>query len=413
MLLHSMSIQLHQGDCLNVLKAFPDEKVDLIYLDPPFFTQKIQSLRTRDRQKVFKFSDVWRSFDDYGEFLFDRLKEMRRVLAPTGSIFFHCDSNGSTISRLILDDLFGRNMFRAEIIWHYRRWSNSQRTLLPSHQNIYFYSKTDNYKFNKILHDYSSSTNVDQILQKRKRDQFGKSVYARDEKGTPLPNGDKKGVPLNDVWDIPFLNPKAKERVGYPTQKPILLLERIIRLTTDEANSVLDPFCGSGTTIVAAKLLGRHAIGIDSSAEAIELAKRRLKDPTRTDSPLLQAGRESYRTADEQALSILSGLDIIPVQRNKGIDAFVSAGLDAPVPIRVQRIHESIIEAASALRKASESKRVSAKILIAMNADFDLDISAAFPDIIIIDSPAKNIRKVLRSIEATQTKPISTAASQC
>jgi site-specific DNA-methyltransferase (adenine-specific) len=146
-----MKTTVHQGDCLEVLKKMPAGRFDLVYLDPPFFTQKIQTLGTRDRKKVFKFADIWKSSDSYGEFLFARLQELHRVLAPSGSIFFHCDSNASAIARLILDEVFGHEMFRSEIIWYYRRWSNSQRALLPSHQTIYFYSKTENYKFNQIL----------------------------------------------------------------------------------------------------------------------------------------------------------------------------------------------------------------------------------------------------------------------
>jgi site-specific DNA-methyltransferase (adenine-specific) len=399
-----MKAAVHLGDCLEVLRSFPSDQVDLIYLDPPFFTQKIQRLGTRDRQKAFTFSDVWKSADAYGEFLFDRLREMRRVLALSGSIFFHCDNNASPIARIILDELFGRDMFRAEIIWHYRRWSNSQRTLLPSHQNIYFYSKTERYKFHNLRQGYSTSTNIDQILQRRKRDEFGKAVYARDENGTPLSNGDKKGVPMSDVWDIPFLNPKAKERVGYPTQKPILLLERIIEIATDEGDCVLDPFCGSGTTLVAAQLLGREGIGIDMSTEAIDLTKERLSNPTRTESNLLQAGRESYRTADEQALTLLKGLDIIPVQRNKGIDAFIRAGLDAPIPVRVQRPNEPLLEAAIALQKASQTKQVPAMVLVATSADLGFDISSDFPQIIIVESPSMLINKGLTAITKSKSQ---------
>lgn len=98
---------------------------------------------------------------------------------------------------------------------------------MPSHQNIYFYSKTKDFKFNTIYTPYSETTNVDQILQRRTRDEHNKSIYGVDEKGQSKFADKKKGVPLNDVWEIPYLNPKAKERVGYPTQKPVLLLERI------------------------------------------------------------------------------------------------------------------------------------------------------------------------------------------
>ncbi len=168
-----------------------------------------------------------------------------------------------TWSCALLDEVFGSENFRSEIIWHYRRWSNSQRGLLPAHQTILYYSKTDTYTFNEKLTEYSLATNVDQILQRRSRDDSNKSVYDRDENGNVVSNGPKRGVPLSDVWDIPFLNPKAKERTGYPTQKPLLLLERIISLATNEGDCVLDPFCGSGTTLVAAQSLNRTAMGVD------------------------------------------------------------------------------------------------------------------------------------------------------
>jgi site-specific DNA-methyltransferase (adenine-specific) len=181
-----MRAKVYQGDCLEIIKTIKDETIDLVYSDPPFFTQKVQKLSARTRDKEFSFSDVWKSVDDYGDFLLARLREFKRVLCSTGSLFFHCDHNASHIARLMLDEVFGREMFRSEIIWHYRRWSNSQKNLLPSHQTIFFYSKTDTYKFNRLYEDYSPSTNVDQILQLRKRDDFGKAVYAIDENGNAL-----------------------------------------------------------------------------------------------------------------------------------------------------------------------------------------------------------------------------------
>ena len=395
-----MTMQIHLGDCLEITKQIPDEKIDLIYLDPPFFTQKIQKLGTRDRSKEFKFNDLWKSIDTYAEFLYLRLLEFKRVLASTGSIFFHCDHNASHIVRLILDEVFGQDMFRAEIIWHYRRWSNSQKTLLPSHQNIYFYTKTGDYKFNQIYEDYSPSTNIDQILQKRKRDEFGKAVYARNENGIPLSNGDKNGVPMNDVWDIPFLNPKAKERVGYPTQKPVLLLERIIQISTEEGDTILDAFCGSGTALVAAALLNRNGIGIDISPEAIEITKLRLETPSKTTSHLLEVGREAYKVADEEALAHLKGLDFVPVQRNNGIDAFLKMGNGSgSIPVRVQRDGESLMDAAFALHKAAKTKNVPAMILIATQIDLGFNISDLFSDIIIIDSTANAINKLIQKLK--------------
>jgi site-specific DNA-methyltransferase (adenine-specific) len=157
---------------------------------------------------------------------------------------------------------------------------------------------------------------------------------------------------------IPYLNPKAKERTGYPTQKPLLLLERIITLTTDPGDLILEPFCGSGTTLVAAKLLGRHAIGIDISEQAILLSQERINNPIKTESALLNKGRDAYLNADKEALAILTGLDYIPVQRNEGIDALLKQEfLGKPVPIRVQRRNETFMDAANKLFLADQKKR--------------------------------------------------------
>ena len=152
-----------------------------------------------------------------------------------------------------------------------------KKGLLNAHQVIYFYSKTTDFKFNHIFGDYSPTTNIDQIFQKRMRDENGKTKYKTNVGGGYELIDNKKGVPLSDVWNIPYLNPKANERVGYPTQKPILLLEKIIQLVTNEGDIVLDPFCGSGTTLVAAKLLNRKFVGIDISDDAIQLTQERLK----------------------------------------------------------------------------------------------------------------------------------------
>ena len=202
-------------------------------------------------------------------------------------------------------------------------------------------------------------------MQLRVRDEHGVSTYATDKEGNVIFGGEKKGVPLSDVWDIPFLNPKAKERTGYPTQKPVLLLERIIELTTDRGDLILDPFSGSGTTLVAAKILGRNYIGIDSSKEAVELAQSRLYEPKKTESALLKQGRDSYINANKDALAVLNGLDLLPVQRNAGIDAFLKIRADGSlVPIKVQRNTETITDAARKLERAVISKKSIMGILV-------------------------------------------------
>lgn len=361
---------VHLGDCLEVLDQIEDASIDLIYLDPPFFTQKIQRLSDRSGSYSFSFGDIWLGKEEYASYMFDRIVKLKKKLKPTGSIFFHCDKSASHLVRLMLDYVFGESCFRSEIIWFFRRWSNSKNGLLPSHQNIFWYSASENYKFNKIFGDYSSSTNVDQLMQRRVRDGRGKAVYDRDEAGEVISNGAKQGVPLSDVWEIPYLNPKAKERTGYPTQKPVLLLERIIEICTSEGDVVLDPFCGSGTTLVAAKLLNRAYIGIDQSEDAIALTKKRLDNPVKTESRLLEVGRDSYETHDQYAATILKGLDYIPVQRNKGMDGVLKATSDGlPVFVRVQRANETAIDAVASIRRAAKNKGGCKLIVVCTHPD--------------------------------------------
>lgn len=400
------------GDCLPIMETIDDASIDLAYLDPPFFTNKRHRSVTRDRAREFSFSDVWSGLTDYAEFMAFRLRQVRRVLKDTGSIFVHCDKNANFLLRALLDDVFGEDQFRSEIIWTYRRWSNSAKGLLPAHQTIFFYSKTDHFKFNRIYCPYSETTNVDQILQLRSRDEHGISAYAFDDFGEPIYGSEKKGVPLSDVWEIPFLNPKAKERTGYPTQKPVLLLERVIEIATESEDIVLDPFCGSGTTLVAAKLLGRRSIGIDSSREAVDLARSRLSLPQKTESALLQKGRAAYANADEKALSILTGLDCVPVQRNAGIDAFLKmpAG-NSPIPIRVQRENEPLSEAVNKLTKAAKSKHAARAILVRTHEDVGLVFDAEIPDfVILVDSASYRISGMTEElISSASDSPYSLA----
>ncbi|BAD63361.1 adenine-specific DNA methylase [Shouchella clausii KSM-K16] len=365
-----MSIFL--GDCLEQLKKIPDESVDLIYLDPPFYTQKTQKLKTRDNQKEYYFEDSWESIQEYFNFIKVRLEECHRVLKKTGSIFLHCDKSASHYLRVALDEVFGMDKFQSEIIWAYKRWSNSKVGLLNNHQTIYFYSKTKKFKFNKIYTDYSATTNIDQILQERVRDENAKSVYKVDENGKPIIGKEKKGVPLSDVWNIPFLNPKAKERTGYPTQKPILLIEQILKLVTDEGDKVLDPFCGSGTTLVTANIMNRKYIGIDISEDAIQLTKQRLENPIKTSSHLLNKGEKEYLTKTEEELSILNSINARPVQRNSGIDGFLKEYYqDKPVPVKIQKLNETLEEAIDKLLFASKKRDCVLKVLIRTNRKTD------------------------------------------
>lgn len=385
------------GDCLELLKRFDENSIDLIYLDPPFFTNTIQKLKTRDGNKEFSYKDIWKSNNEYAEFLYDRLLELKRVLKNTGSIFVHCDKNSTHIIKMLLDDIFGLKQFQSEIIWYYKRWSNSKKGLLSSHQTIYFYSKTQNFKFKTIYTDYSETTNIDQILQKRVKDNNGKTIYARDEKGNTINSDIKKGVPLSDVWEIPYLNPKANERVGYPTQKPILLLERIIEIASEEGDMILDPFCGSGTTLVAGKLNNRKVIGMDISQDAVNLANARLQNPIKSESNLLKNGKESYNNVDNSVKNLLHDIEYVPVQRNNGIDAILKATYqNSPILIRIQKEYETLEEAIKQLQKAVEVKNSKKAFLIRTN-----DIKSSFEydkynnKIEIINSTSFGLKKVL------------------
>ena len=338
-------------DCLNALRSIGDMSIDMVYLDPPFFTQKKQALKDSCGME-YAFSDVWVSKADYLQFIKTRLIAIKRVLKETGTIFLHCDSTAAHYLKVMLDEIFGEDNFRSEIIWSYKRWSNSKKGLLSGHQTIFFYSKTKEYKFKTLYCDYSPTTNLDQILQERARNEKGKASYKRDNEGNVVFGREKQGVPLSDVWEIPFLNPKAKERTGYPTQKPIELLERIIKISTDEGDVVLDPFCGSGTTLVAAKLLGRRYIGIDINSAAVDLTEKRLNAPVKTEE-----------------MAILSQFDCDIVQRNKGIDAILKKHyLNAPVALKIQKPDESIAQAIKLLHGAGEKRNCSFLVLILQNS---------------------------------------------
>ena len=384
-----------QGDCKLEFKKIDDELVNLIYLDPPFFTQKKQSLKTRDNAKEYSFDDTWENMNDYKKYIQDRLVECKRVLKKTGSIFLHCDRSASHYLRIALDEVFGEKNFRSEIVWSYKRWSNAKKGLLNSHQIIFFYSKTSNFKFNSIFENYSATTNIDQIFQKRVRDKNGKTKYKNNGDGDVELVSEKKGVPLSDVWEIPYLNPKAKERVGYPTQKPIILLERIIEIASDEGDIVLDPFCGSGTTLVAAKLLKRNYIGIDASSDAVELTKSRLENPIKSESKLLQNGKESYLNQDDEVIEILEQINAVPVQRNKGIDGFLRLnGSMVPIPVKIQKESETIDEAVQYLIKACQTNNYTKKILIKTHSNqnqmlFELPTKRREEGLIVVESIEK------------------------
>lgn len=379
--------QILQGQCGDLMKDIETSQVDLVYFDPPFFTQKAHTLSDRFTAKTYGFSDRFDSLDEYLSLIEETLDQSKRVLKETGSVFLHCDRTASHHIRIVLDKVFGERNFQSEIVWSYKRWSNAKKGLLNSHQIIFFYSKTANFKFNPIYTDYSPTTNLDQILQERERNGNGKSAYKKDDNGHIVIGKEKKGVPLADVWDIPYLNPKARERTGYPTQKPVLLLNQIIRIATDEGDLVLDPFCGSGTTCVSAKLMGRSYLGFDISKEAVELAQQRLNEMIISDSNLLNKGIDDYLEKTEKEIALLTEINAFPVQRNSGIDGFLREHFQGkPVPVKIQGEGEPVEESIRKLQRASVGKKYLMKIVIQTNKSearplFDLET-----DVLVIKS---------------------------
>jgi hypothetical protein len=203
---------------------------------------------------------------------------MHRILKPTGNIFLHCDWHADAYIRIdILENIFGSENFRNEIIWYYRRWSAASNNFQRMHDNIYWFSKkTKDFTFNKPLQEYSDPSLIETTVRGVVN---GKLQRLKNSDGTYIQRTkENEGVLMHDVWtDINFIPPTSKERIGYPTQKPEALLERIIKCASNEGDIVLDPFVGGGTTITVADKLNRKWIGIDQSVAAVKVSDLRLK----------------------------------------------------------------------------------------------------------------------------------------
>ena len=266
------------GDNLEIMKTMDSETIDLIYLDPPFFSNRNYEVVWGDEGEVRSFQDRWAGgIEHYIAWLKERVIEMHRILKPTGSIFLHCDWHANAYIRTeILDRIFGYNHFVNEIVWYYyNKFQGNINRLAANFDTIFWYSKGNKFVFNK---------------QKEKRDEPVKQIKrVWDKENSKIVNAkDKSGKvqyietdekTIDNVWRISMLQPAdKKERIGYPTQKPETILERIILLASNEGDSVLDPFVGGGTTVVVADKLNRKWIGIDQSVAAIKVSDLRLKN---------------------------------------------------------------------------------------------------------------------------------------
>jgi site-specific DNA-methyltransferase (adenine-specific) len=211
----------------------------------------------------------------YLTYMAQRIVEMHRVLKSTGSLYLHCDPTASHYLKSLLDSIFGKNNFRNEIVWHYKKWAAAQKDFVRNHDTVFRYSKSKEYTHNQLFAPRAEST-----LRR-----FGtKKIMsgAKDKRGKRIPSitldEDSVGVKMSDVWEIPIIAPSAHERTGYPTQKPLALLKRIILASSNEDDIIMDPFCGCATTCVAAQQLGRRWIGIDIEKNVVNILVDRLSD---------------------------------------------------------------------------------------------------------------------------------------
>lgn len=293
--------RLFFGDNLHVMRMLPSESIDLIYLDPPFFSGRNYNVIFGDANEVRSFTDIWEDgMPGYLMWLNARLLEMKRLLKQTGSIYVHLDWHASHYVKVEMDKIFGFENFRNSIQWKRQPPRGAKATSGQFSRNsdtILFYSKTDNmiwnnayktYDENFIKSKFRKNSNGrlfrdcdlgDYSEESIKRFEAEGRIYITKNKKKRLIRylDEEKGEAIGDIWnDIAEVNSMAKERIGYPTQKPEALLERILKASSDENNIVADFFCGGGTTLAAAQRLGRHWIGCDTSRIAVAITADRI-----------------------------------------------------------------------------------------------------------------------------------------
>ena len=261
--------------------------IDLIYIDPPFATgadftvdieigehgEVIHKEHSIIEEKAYR--DTWgQGTDSFLEMMYERLTLMKDLLSEKGSIYIHLDWRMNPLIKLMADEIFGSDNFRNEIIWSYFRYTARSNDFQRMHDNILKYSVTNKYTFNQLFEEYQETTLK---YHKWEFDNDGKEFYwKRGRDIEPYKIYKSEGVSLNDVWKLPQIGPIGTERIGYPTQKPEGLLNRIIKASTNEGDLIADFFCGSGTTLAVAEKLNRRWIGVDIGRYAIHTTRKRF-----------------------------------------------------------------------------------------------------------------------------------------
>ena len=290
--------KLFWGDNLQVMSHLLKEyrgKINLIYIDPPFdskadYKKKIEIKNNKKTESNVieekQYTDIWTN-DEYLQFMYERLIILKELLAEDGSIYVHCDWHKSHHLRLIMDEIFGTNNFKNEIIWSYRTGGSSKTFWSQKHDNILFYTKSNKYTFN--IQKEKSYTKCK--FRKAGVIDYGKgeAEFFEDE------NGVYNVVNCRDVWEISYINSQSRERVNYPTQKPEELIERIIQASSNPGDIVFDCFMGSGTTQTVAMKLGRKFIGADINLGSIHTTTKRLINESKNlESNNIYTGFEIY-----------------------------------------------------------------------------------------------------------------------
>lgn len=260
--------------------------VTLAYMDPPFLTNRAFDALDREagaprsgplktRPKKFAFDDRWSGRGEYLEALGQRLVLVRELLAPHGSVIVHVDPKTSHYVKVLCDEIFGEDAFASEIVWRYRRWPSKTANFQRVHDVLLRYRRDPKAapRWNQPYEPLAASTIATWGTTKQR------AVFERDGRRSRSSSTDEatKGVPMGDVWEIGVIAPIARERTGYPSQKPEALLERIVLALSDPGDLVLDPYAGSGTTLAVAARLGRRAVGVDASEVAFDVARARLE----------------------------------------------------------------------------------------------------------------------------------------
>ncbi|NQS98620.1 MAG: site-specific DNA-methyltransferase [candidate division Zixibacteria bacterium] len=295
---------IYCGDCLKHLKNLPDDCIDLIYIDPPFNSNRNYEVFWGDTKEKRAFEDRFGDAEHYVNWMTPRLVQIVRILKLTGSFYYHCDWHASHYMKIKLDQMFGFSNFRSEIMWERAIGTGSSKSIAKhfGHNNdsIFFFTKGKKYTFHRPRFPYSEDYIKSKFVYSDERGQYRLNVLATYSKerfeqwqkeGRIVQKPDSKypyykqyldespGVALSNIWtDIEPIISNKGEGLGYPTQKPIKLLERIIKASSNPDDIILDAFCGCGTTIVAAQQLGRKWIGIDISPTACRVMAKRLKD---------------------------------------------------------------------------------------------------------------------------------------